>query len=230
MNILKLFGTRQEGVNLAMRDLARENGHQVVDFTRAAVARAKHEDSFLGRLFRRNPKRAGGIGELIAGIMATTYNYTGGVVGGSGTGGMVAAAGQVAVENINLNFATIATARTAAGSSALAAADVMQLIGVLAKTWVVATFIRVVTAEGATCTVDLGDGADTDGYQNDSDINGAVASLTSSLITTAYSLAVAGGKVYTADDTIDLIPNNNATDVAVIEVFALCVDLRSYRS
>lgn len=199
----------------------------VYDYTRLAAEQAKRQDSILGRLFRRNKKEADGLLGMLGGILAATYGYKGGYLAGTNLG-QVQTNGALSVVNINWSFATIAAARTAAGATAITTADVLQIISLLAKTWVPVVFVQPTTAEGATMTIDVGDGDDTDGYINDGSIN--ATTMLSSLVTTAYSVAVGGGKFYAADDTIDMIPNNATPATAVVQLFAVCVDLRSYRS
>jgi len=172
----------------------------------------------------RLPFKAGTLATLTA--LWATYNYKGGYVAGTNTG-MPSTTGLFNVVDIKLDFAAIAAARSAAGQTALAAADILELVGVKAATWVPAVFVQTITAEGETATVHVGDGADPDGFITVGDVN-AVGWL-SSLITTAYSLATAGGKIYTADDTIDMTLNTAAFNVAVLHLLAPMVDLRAYR-
>lgn len=155
-----------------------------------------------------------------------TYGYLGGYQGGTNNG-IPNTPAALNVAEIELDFAAIALLRTAAGQTAFAAADILQLFSVPAGTWVPATFIEILTVEGETATVDLGDGTDTDGFINDFDAN-AVA-WGSSLITTAFSLATAGGKVYSAADTIDLLLNTAAFNVGKLRVIVPMVDLRAQR-
>lgn len=161
-----------------------------------------------------------------AALMAT-YNYKGGYSAGTNRG-MQAQPGSFNVVDIKLDFAAIAAARSAAGQAALAATDVMEVVPVRAGTWVPAVFVDCTTAEGAAATIDVGDGAAANGFLDDFSLN-AVA-WGSSLITTSYSLATAGGKLYTADDTIDVLVNSNNVDVAVMHLVIPMVDMRLYRS
>lgn len=156
--------------------------------------------------------------------LEATYNYKGGTLGGTAEG-MVYSPERNGVAKIKLDFAAIAAARVAAGQAAIAAADVLQVVGVKAGTYVPYVALQVVTAEGATGTVDVGDGDDTDGFLNNTDIN--AVGRTASLVTTAYSVAVGGGKWYNADDTIDVVVNDNDTAVAVCYLFVPMQDLRS---
>jgi len=104
---------------------------------------------------------------------------------------------RVSLMSVDLDFPAIIAARLAAGATALAAADVMEVLAIPAKTFVIAAGIDITTASGVTGTLDMGDGVDPDGYLDGVNAN-AVASA---------SGAVAGlidGKYYAAADTIDL--------------------------
>jgi len=101
------------------------------------------------------------------------------------------------------------------------ASDVLQLIDVPADTLVLAVQWKVTTAEGGTFTFDLGDGVDPNGYVDNA--NGNALAAGASLATTAFSVAVGGGKYYSAADTIDMVLDH-AVDAAKIEVRALMVD------
>jgi len=155
-----------------------------------------------------------------------TYPYYGGVPG-TGAAGQPATPGVFSVVDIKLDFAAIAAARVAAGQAAIGAADVLELIPVRPGTWVPFAALQVVTAEGAVATADLGDGVTPAGFISNGDLN--VVGWSSNLITTVYSLATAGGKLYTATDTIDLVVDSASVDVAVLHLFAVLVDLRQYR-
>jgi hypothetical protein len=126
-----------------------------------------------------------------------------------------------------LDFAKIAAARSAAGVTALASGDVLEVIPVPAKTLVMRVGYDVTTAEGATATFDLGDGSDADGYLNDVDLNSVGSGVMSLALTEGTPNTIAGysnGKYYSAADTIDMTLNNNAINVAVVRVWALVAD------
>lgn len=203
--------------------------NKTYDYTKLAVRRALTAGDVFGRRQSRSLVGAK-IGAALAGLGmllgANTYNYKGGVLNGSAAG-QVATPGLFSVVDVKLDFAAIAAERTAAGAAALVATDTLELIPVNAGEWIVAAFIDIDTAEGAACTVDLGDGDDPNGYIATGDIN-ATTPL-SSLVTVGYSVATAGGRRYAAADTVDLLLNSNGTDTAVIHVKAVAVDLRSYR-
>jgi hypothetical protein len=123
--------------------------------------------------------------------------------------------------SIDLDMVAITAARSAAGATALADGDILEVIRVPAKTLVLAVGLDVTTAEGGTCTIDVGDGATVDGYLDGVDAN-TVASYCSTLAAEAFD----GGKYYAAADTID-VKFINAADAAVMRVWALLVDCNS---
>lgn len=155
-----------------------------------------------------------------------TYNYKGGVLGGTGAGPTFSHQ-PFSVAEIKMDFAAIAADRAAAGQAAIGAADVLELFGIKAGIWVPVVAIQTVTAEGAAATCDLGDGTSAAGYASNHDLN--AVGWSSSLATVALSLATAGGKLYTADDTIDMVVDSASVDVAVANVFVTMVDLRRMR-
>jgi len=126
---------------------------------------------------------------------------------------------------VELDFAAITAARSAAGATALTAGDVLEVLQVPAGTQVLAVGLNVTTAEGGTLTVDVGDGDDPDGYLDGVDGN-AVAGYSSSQVTISegtpntISPALAFGKYYTDADTID-VKIVNAADAAVMTVWAV---------
>jgi hypothetical protein len=155
---------------------------------------------------------------------AATYSYRGGVAGNSTSNQPTYTATGLSVAEVKLDFAAIAAARSAASQAALASADILEVIGVKAGVIVLLVKADVVTAEGAAATCGIGDGAAATGYLSALDLN--VAAQSASLATTSYSVAVGGGKLYTADDTIDVTLNSNSIDVAVLNLLAVMVDTR----
>jgi hypothetical protein len=148
-----------------------------------------------------------------------TYDYT------KGSGGANPYSGhKVSVVERVLDFAEIAAARAAASQAALAADDVLQVIPVKAGQFAQLALAEVITAEGETATLEVGDGADPNGFLDA--VNANATGQSASLATTAYSVAVGGGKLYTADDTIDVALRTAAFNVAKIRLVAVVVDLR----
>jgi hypothetical protein len=126
-----------------------------------------------------------------------------------------------------LDFAKIAAARSAAGVAALASTDVLQIIPLPAKSYVLAVGYDVTTPEGATATFDLGDGSTTNGYLNDISLNSTASGVMALALTEATPNTVTGysnGKYYAAADTIDMVLNNDSIDTAVVRIWALVMD------
>jgi hypothetical protein len=101
-----------------------------------------------------------------------------------------------------------------AGRRNLAAADVVQLISIPAKTYVLKVMYEVLT-EDATQTLNIGDGTDPDGYTVAGDVGTAGN-------TAVGAGAFATGKYYSTADTIDLeVPVGKALDTLKVRVCAV---------
>ena len=106
------------------------------------------------------------------------------------------------------------------------ASATVQCIAIPAGTLVIDCGTKLITAEGGTLTATLGDGSGTSSWDASINLNTTAGTRTQGLVgTDAYAASTARGKVYTAADTIDLVTSANAADTAVIDVFAICVDL-----
>lgn len=116
--------------------------------------------------------------------------------------------------SVDLDFAAIATARAAAGVAALGAADTLDVIALPAGTAVLMAGVDVTTAEGAVCTMDLGDGSAATTYMSNVDLN-AVA---------ANGATVAAPVYYAAEDKLMVTIDSASTDTAVCRVWAIIVD------
>ena len=134
---------------------------------------------------------------------------------------------RVSRQAVKLDFAAIAAARTAAGASALVATDVLQVLYLPAKTLVLSVGADCTTAEGATLTIGVGDGTSTSGYLTAFSLN-SVTSIASALALTEAApntvTGLTGGKYYSAASTIDVLINTSGADVAVVTIWAVCVD------
>jgi len=127
---------------------------------------------------------------------------------------------------VTLNWATIAADRAAAGQTAIGANDILEVMPIPAKTYVMQVGLDVTTAEGATCTVDVGDATDPDGFLDGVNANTAASYATALVLAEAAPNTVLGysnGKYYAAADTID-IKTINAADAAVMRLWALVAD------
>ena len=103
--------------------------------------------------------------------------------------------------------------------------DIIQCLPVKAGTLVLDAYVKMITPATATAiSATVGDGATADGYDASIDLKGAAGVLYKSNPADTYPAA--GGKYYSADDTIDLVVTvNTMTVAAVIEVYANCLDL-----
>ena len=120
------------------------------------------------------------------------------------------------VIEIDLDFAKIAAARSAAGAAALAATDTL-VIGVLPKgSYVVAAAITVVRTEGAACTIDVGVTGAATLFGSSVDIN--VAAGTTAGVTN-------GARYQTANTDILLTIDTNATDAARVKVSLAVINM-----
>lgn len=88
--------------------------------------------------------------------------------------------------------------------SALALNDVFELLSIPAGAFVLSVAHKVITVEGGTCTYDVGDGTDDNGYvvAATSGNGNTTTDLQSFNATTTPAFGV--GKFYTAADTIDM--------------------------
>ncbi len=125
-----------------------------------------------------------------------------------------------------LDFPAIIAARSAAGATALAASDVMEIIPIPAGTLVSNVGMVVTTAAGVTSTISIGDGSAAAGYlaatsANATGTSGGVPVLSSG----AFAPTLSGGKVYAAADTIDITLGTAVPAAAVVRVFALLTDI-----
>ena len=118
---------------------------------------------------------------------------------------------------VTLDFATIVAARVAAGATALAATDTLQVLQVPANSLILAAGIEVTEAEATntTATFSLGFVGGTTNL-----FAGTVAS--NALATTCNELAAPD--FIAAADTIDLTLNTAAPTNCTIRVFAIVVD------
>jgi len=107
---------------------------------------------------------------------------------------------------------------TTVKGAAIATSDVFQIVSIPAGSWVLAVAAKVITAEGATCTFDIGDGGTAaDGYFDD--LNGNTTTDTISFDGTTTK-SYMSGKYYASADTIDvkLASGTAATVVLAVSV------------
>jgi len=122
--------------------------------------------------------------------------------------------------SVQLDFAKIVAARSAAGATALSAGDTLQIISLPAGTVVLSAGINITSAEttNTTATFDLGftggSPAAANAYGND------LASNSTGL----KAADLANPTVVASADTIDLLLNTAIPANAVVNVFAVVID------
>lgn len=127
---------------------------------------------------------------------------------------------------VNQQPVRVATARfsgpdaTTVKGAALATSDVFQMVQVPAGAFVLGVAFKVVTAEGGTCTFDIGDGTDTDGYFSGANGNTTTNSFSWDESPGTLATTEGVGHFYAAADTIDILlaSGTAATVVADISV------------
>ena len=121
---------------------------------------------------------------------------------------------------VEVDFAEVKAARAAAGATALANTDTLQIIPLPANTVVLSAGMNVISAEtvNATATLDIGFTGGTpaaaNAYGND-------------LVTNATGLKaadLANPTVVASADTIDILLNTAVPEDAVIKFFAVVID------
>ena len=128
---------------------------------------------------------------------------------------------------ITLDFPAITAARAAAGATALASGDVLEVLPLPAKALVMAVGVDVTTAGTSSLTLDVGDGDDADGF-HDGIAADAVGSFCSALAlaegTPNTVVGYSNGKYYSAADTIDVKLVGYVPGDLVCRVWALVAD------
>ena len=127
---------------------------------------------------------------------------------------------------LTLDFPKIIAARSAAGATALAASDVMEIIPIPAGTIVSNVGMVVTTAAGVTSTISIGDGSAAAGYLAATSANSAATSGGVPVLASgAFAPTLSGGKVYSAADTIDITLGTAVPAAAVVRIFAKFTDI-----
>ena len=123
---------------------------------------------------------------------------------------------RLSVIEIDLDFAKIAAARSAAGAAALAATDTL-VVGTLPKgSYVVAAALTLVRAEGAAGTIDVGVSGATTLFASNFDLNAAVG-------TTAG--VTNGARYQTADTGILMTIDSNDVNAARVKVSIAVINM-----
>ncbi|MCI4626874.1 MAG: hypothetical protein L3V56_13090 [Candidatus Magnetoovum sp. WYHC-5] len=101
------------------------------------------------------------------------------------------------------------------------AGDVFRALDIKANTKVYGVYVKIVTPEGSAVTASVGDETDADGWDTSVNLNASAGTFTQTITTDGYG---ADGKIYTADDTINLTVGADI-DTCIIDVYAKCLDL-----
>jgi len=103
-----------------------------------------------------------------------------------------------------------------------ASGDTVKALDIAAGTMVLKVWTVVVTKEGGTLTATVGDGSGANSWDAETNLNATVGTVA---ISTEGTDAYAVGKIYAADDTIDLVMSANAGDAAVMDIYAECINI-----
>jgi hypothetical protein len=144
--------------------------------------------------------------------------YTDSLGFNKGTAAFPANVTEVSKFEVTLDFAEIIAARTAAGATALAATDSLQVISLPAGSVVLTAGLRVISAEttNTTATFDFGfTGGDVDVFTD---------GLASNAL--GYGIAnLANPAAVTSADTIDILLNTAAPTDCVVKAFAIVANV-----
>ena len=121
---------------------------------------------------------------------------------------------RLSVIEYTIDFAKIAAARAAAGAAALAATDTLVLATLPKGTLILGSSTKLVKAEGAAGTIDLGITGTLALFANDFDCNTTLATMVGA--TTASFL--------TADTSLIMTVNSNSMDLAKVVLTIVAVD------
>jgi hypothetical protein len=118
------------------------------------------------------------------------------------------------VMEYTIDFAKIAAARLAAGATALANTDTLVLATLPKGSYIVGGSVKLLKAEGAAATIDLGITGTATLFADNFDCNTTVATMTGA--STAAFL--------TADTNVELLVNTAGTNVAKVLLSIIVID------
>lgn len=122
------------------------------------------------------------------------------------------------VAEIDINFATIAAARTAAGATALAATDTLDIATLPKGALLIGGAVTLVTAEGAAGTIDVGMVGALTLFVDDFDLNAAVGTTVGTAVGTS-------NEYLTADTAVRLLINSNNVDKARVKIVIVYINM-----
>lgn len=153
--------------------------------------------------------------------------YTVAVGYNAGSGALPAdALNKVHRVEVVLDFPKIIAARLALGLTALANADVLEILPIPANTIVSNVGMSVDTVAGVASTLSIGDGTAAAGYLAATSVNAlGVSGGVPVLSAGAFLPTLSGGKVYAAADTLDVTIGTAVPAAAVVRVWAMMTDI-----
>ena len=119
------------------------------------------------------------------------------------------------VMEYDIDFAKIAAARSAAGATALASTDTLVLATLPKGSLIIGGMVKLLKAEGAAATIDLGVTGSLTLFANDFDCNTTVGTIVAG--TTASAL--------TADTAVVMTVNSNSMDVCKVKLAIVVIDV-----
>ena len=132
------------------------------------------------------------------------------------------------VVTLTLDFPKIIAARLAAGATALATSDVLEVIPIPANCIVSNVGMEVVTVAGVSSTIAIGDGSAAAGYLAATSANAvATSGGVPVLAAGAFAPTLSGGKLYSAADTIDITIGTAVPAAAVVRIFATMTNVNA---
>jgi hypothetical protein len=113
---------------------------------------------------------------------------------------------------------------TTVKGAALATSDVFQLVNVPAGAFVLGVAFKVVTAEGGTCTFDIGDGSQTAGYFSGANGNTTTNAFSWDESPASIATVYGVGHFYATADTIDLLLASGTAATVVADITVTYID------
>jgi len=127
------------------------------------------------------------------------------------------------ISNGGLALTSDPTEKTSLPSTGFAANDTLDIFRLPKGTLVKRVCCRLVQAEGATCTIDVGiTGADTDGFLDGSDMNGAAGTVYYTTDALGYGTDNALGYFFSDDGAVTILFNNANTNNFIADFWLEC--------
>lgn len=150
--------------------------------------------------------------------MATTHDATPYFTGT--TPEYSAGMGRFGIMRFHVDMAVVAAALAATVDGS--ASDVLQIWDIPAMTHILCVAANLIKAEGAACTMTIGDGTQPAGFLASFNLNTTLLTKAMTLNSDAYGLTF--GKTYPSTDTLDVVFGTAAdVDLCVFDVAVACI-------